>query len=434
MAQLSDDCFAAGAPLLPLDAAIALLMDRTGPVTGIERVTLVAARGRVLAEDIAAPRDVPPHDNSAVDGYAVYFDDLAADRDTVLPVAGRAAAGHPLPTRQPRGTAVRIFTGAAMPDGENGAAPDTVMMQEDCAVEGTLEGAGGAAAGGESVRIAPGIRRGANRRRRGEDVTAGSVVLRAGRRLRPQDIGLAASIGRVDLPVRERLRVALFSTGDEIRDPGTDAPPGTVYDANRFALRAGLESLGCAVTDLGIVPDRPDAIRDALAGAADRHDLILTSGGVSTGQEDHVKAAVEALGALHFWRLAIKPGRPIAFGQVGRVPFVGLPGNPVAVMVTFLRVARPLVLRLAGAEPGPPRLFRLPADFEHRKKAGRREWVRASIVGAGGEARLAKFPRQGAGILSSVVQSDGLVELGEDVTHLRRGETVDFLPFSEVDS
>ncbi|HEY7608561.1 MAG TPA: gephyrin-like molybdotransferase Glp [Alphaproteobacteria bacterium] len=421
MAQLSDDCFAFGGPLIGLDAALKLLLERTEAVTGIETVTLAAARGRVLAEDIVAPRDVPPHDNAAVDGYALYFDDLAAGAETVLRVAGRAAAGHPFEGVQKRATAVRIFTGAPMPGGE-GDGPDTVMMQEDCVEKDGF------------VRVPPGIKRGSNRRKRGEDVKAGTPILRAGRRLKPQDIGLAASIGLTALRVRTRLRVALFSTGDEIRDPGVEAPAGTVYDANRFSLRALLESLGCAVTDLGILPDRFETIRDALGAAAAAHDLILTSGGMSTGEEDHIKPAVEALGSLHFWRLAIKPGRPIAFGQVKRVPFVGLPGNPVAVLVTFLRIARPLILRLSGAEAPPPLLFKLRADFDHKKKAGRREWVRAFVSRDGGGAVLRKFPRQGAGILTSMVESDGLVELGEDVTHLKAGETVDFLPFSEVDA
>lgn len=423
MAQLSDDCFAFGGPLIGLDEALKLLLERTAPVTGSERVALAAARGRVLAEDIVAPRDVPPHDNSAVDGYALYFDDLAPGAETVLPVKGRAAAGHPLQGAQPRASAVRIFTGAPMPLGENGGGPDTVMMQEDCVEKDGF------------VHVPPGIKRGSNRRKRGEDIKAGAVILRAGRRLRPPDIGLAASIGLTSVPARLPLRVALFSTGDEIREPGTPAPAGTVYDANRFSLMAALQALGCAVTDLGILPDRLDAIREALARAAATHDLLLTSGGMSTGEEDHIKPAVESLGSLHFWRLAIKPGRPIAFGQVNRVPFVGLPGNPVAVLVTFLRIARPLILRLSGAEVAEPRLFKLRADFEHKKKAGRREWVRAFIApdGAAGGV-LKKFPRQGAGILTSMVASDGLVELGEDVTHLKPGETVDFLPFSELDA
>lgn len=424
MTQLSDDCFAFGGPLIGLDEALKLLLARTLPVTGVETVPLTAARGRVLAEDIVAPRDVPPHDNSAVDGYALYFDDLAQGAETVLPVAGRAAAGHPLAGAQRRATAVRIFTGASMPAGRGRDAPDTVMMQEDCTEKDGF------------VHVPPGITRGANCRKRGEDIKAGDRILLAGRVLRPQDIGLAASIGRTAIPVHARLRVALFSTGDEIRDPGAEAPAGTVYDANRFSLLAALQGLGCAVTDLGILPDRFEAIRDALGRAAAAHDLILTSGGMSTGDEDHVKAAVEAQGRLHFWRLAIKPGRPIAFGQIGRVPFVGLPGNPVAVMVTFLRIARPLIQCLSGARTAPPLLFKLRADFEHKKKEGRREWVRARVVrdSETGAAFVSKFPRQGAGILTSMVESSGLVELGEDVTHVKPGDTVDFLPFSEVDA
>jgi molybdopterin molybdotransferase len=422
VAQLADDCFAFGGPLLGLDAALALLMERTAPVTEPETAPLAAALGRVLAEDVVSPRDVPPHANSAVDGYAVYFADLAPDRDTVLPVAGRAAAGHPLPHAQRRGTAVRIFTGAPMPAGETGAdGPDTVMMQEDAVDEG------------DRVRLRPGLKPGANRRKAGEDIKAGATILAAGRILKPQDIGLAASIGRTTLSLRRRLRVAVFSTGDEIREPGDAAPPGTVYDANRFALAAALTGLGAAVTDLGILPDRFAAIRDALAEAARAHDLVLTSGGMSTGDEDHVKEAVEALGRLHFWRLAIKPGRPVALGQIGRVPFVGLPGNPVAVMVTFARIARPLVLRLAGAAPTPPPLFSVRAGFAHRKKPDRREWVRARLERDADGALVARaFPRQGAGILTSMVESDGLVELAEGTTGIEPGQACAFLPFSAL--
>ncbi|HVO17569.1 MAG TPA: gephyrin-like molybdotransferase Glp [Alphaproteobacteria bacterium] len=426
MAQLSDDCFAFGGRLMTTDEALALLDARIVAVTETETVTLGAALGRILADDLVATRDVPPHDNSAVDGYAIYFDDLAAERDTVLPLApGRAAAGHPLGAAQARGTAVRIFTGAPMPAGADGEGPDTVMMQEDCEELG--------AAGARQVRIPPGIKRGSNRRKRGEDVRAGSVILKRGQRLRPQDIGLAASIGCTALEVRTPLRVAVFSTGDEIREPGSALPPGCVYDANRFTLAALLAQLGCSVTDLGVLPDRVDAIKHALARAALDHGLIITSGGVSTGDEDHVKAAVEALGTIHAWRLAIKPGRPIALGQVGRVPFLGLPGNPVAVMVTFLRIARPMILKLMGGTDTAPHLFRVRAAFEHKKKKDRREWVRARLaVDADGATIAEKFPRQGAGILTSMVESDGLVELPESMTRLVPGTMVDFLPFSEV--
>jgi molybdopterin molybdotransferase len=419
MAQLSDDCFAFGGELMTVAAALELLRARTVALPGSEPAPLAEAAGRILAADITAPRDVPPHDNSAVDGYAVLHADLAADGETVLPVGGRAAAGHPLDRPVRRGEAIRIFTGAPMPEG-----PDTVMMQEDCVVED----------GGARVRLRPGLRAGANRRRAGEDVRAGSVVLGAGCRLRAQEIGLAASLGFTALPVYRRLRVALLSTGDEVCEPGTaPLPPGAIYDANRYALAALLRGLGCTVTDLGIRPDRLDAIRDTLAAAAADHDLVMTSGGMSTGEEDHVKAAVETLGSLHFWRLAIKPGRPVALGQIGRVPFMGLPGNPVAVMVTFLVLARPLLLRLAGAAAAPPRTYRVAAGFEHRKKQGRREYLRTRLERDGrGDWIARKFPRDGAGILTSMVESDGLAVLDESVAGLSVGDPVEFLPFREV--
>jgi molybdopterin molybdotransferase len=422
MAQLTDDCFAHGGKLMSVDEALALLAARVACVAEPEAVALTEALDRVLVADLVAARSVPPHDNSAVDGYAVYFDDLATDGATRLPVTGRAAAGHPLDRAQRRGEAVRIFTGAPMPSGPDGAAgPDTVMMQEDCARDG------------DAVAIRPGIKRGANRRKAGEDIRAGSVILHTGQRLRPQDVGLAASIGLTRLAVRRPLEVAVFSTGDELREPGSETPPGTIYDANRYTLAALLKRLGCRVGDLGILPDQRAVIQAALDEAAGRYDAIITSGGMSTGEEDHIKAAVEALGSLHFWRLAIKPGRPLALGQIRGKPFIGLPGNPVAMMVTFLRFARPVLLRLTGARDTGPVLYRVRADFEHKKKADRREWVRARLVPDGTGGLIAKkFPRDGAGILTSLVESDGLVELPESLTHLAAGSMVDFLPFSEV--
>lgn len=417
MTQLSDDCFAASGKLMQVDAALATLSQTLVTVTESEIVPLRRARGRVLAEDVVAPRHVPPHDNSAVDGYAVHFDDLASDAETRLPVSARVAAGHPLRRTVARGEAVRIFTGAPMPEG-----PDTVLMQEDCRLEG------------EVVAIRPGIARGANVRRRGEDIAAGNVVLHSGRRLHAQDIGLAASVGRRQLEVSRALRAALFSTGDELREPGQPLDAGCIYDANRYSVGALLEGLGAEVTDLGILADRPEAVQAALAGAAAEHQLLVTSGGVSVGEEDHVKGAVEALGRLHLWQLAIKPGRPIALGQVGRVPFVGLPGNPVSVMVTFLRIVRPMVLRLMGCTDLAPVLYRVRADFAYQKKPNRREWVRARLqTDGGGELFAVKFPRQGSGILTSMVESDGLVELPEALTRLEPGTMVDFLPFREVD-
>jgi len=426
MAQLTDDCFAAGGPLMTLGDALDLLLGKLITVVETEQQALDRCVDRILAAPVVAPIDVPPHDNSAVDGYAVHFEDLKSDGETRLLVTGRAAAGHPLGRPVKRGEAIRIFTGAVMPAGVGGApGPDTVMMQEDCRLDGP------------EVVIRPGIKRGANRRKVGEDVRAGSEILGPGLRLRPQDVGLAAAIGLTQLAVQRPLRVAVFSTGDELVEPGSALADGQVYDSNRHTLRALLGQLGAAVTDLGILPDRREVIRLSLAVAAQQHDLLMSSGGVSSGEEDHVKAAVEALGRLHFWRLAIKPGRPIAMGQVNadgrRVPFIGLPGNPVAAMVTFLRLARPMILRMMGARDLAPTFFRVRADFDHKKKRDRREWVRASLAtDAAGALVARKFPREGAGILSSLVQSDGLVELPEDITQLAAGSMVDFLPFSEV--
>jgi molybdopterin molybdotransferase len=416
MVQLSDDCFAAGGAMMTLDEALGLIDRIAGPIVGTEDVSVAHAIGRVLAEDVAAALDVPGSDNSAVDGYAVAFGDLATDAPTTLPVEGRAAAGHPLGRPARRGEAVRVFTGALMPEGA-----DTVAMQEDCRREG------------ERVIILPGLKRGANRRLAGEDVRRGQTALRAGIRLRPQDVGLAAACGRFQLRVREPLRVAVFSTGDEVRDVGQPLEPGTIYDSNRYVLAGLLAELGCRVTDLGILPDDAATLRAALARAAESHDLLITSGGVSVGEEDHVRGAIEALGTLHAWRVAIKPGRPIALGQIGRVPFVGLPGNPAAAMVTFLTLARALVLRLAGRSEIRPLTFPVRAAFAHRKKRDRREFLRVRLAaGADGIQEARPFPREGAGILSSLVEADGLVTLPENLTTLDPGVMVSFLPFSEV--
>ena len=416
MAQLSDDCFAFGGELMRSDEALQMLADRLDVVVGSSTVGLRDAAGRVLATEIQSDMSVPPHDNAAVDGYAVRFDDLAADENTRLRITGRVAAGDTYDSTLGKGEAIRIFTGAAMPSGA-----DTVLMQEDCREEG------------DEVIIPPGIKRGANRRFAGEDIARGDVILKAGTRLRPQEIGLAASIGCTELPVFDPVRVALFSTGDEVRDAGGDLPPGCIYDANRYSVAAALERLGCTVNDLGILPDEPDVIRDTLAAAAEKHDLVMTSGGVSTGEEDHVRSAIDALGHMHFWRLAIRPGRPLALGQIGTVPFIGLPGNPVAVLVTFMRFARPAILRLGGCTAIAPESYRVRTGFPVRKKLGRREWLRVRLErDDDGMPVVQKFPRDGAGILTSMVASDGLVELPEDLTSLEAGSMVDYLPFNEI--
>jgi molybdopterin molybdotransferase len=416
MAQLSNDCFAFGGPLLSVDAVRALIVERVAPVAEPVDVPLIEADGRVLARRILAGVDLPPFDNSAVDGYAVRFADLALQGETVLPVRGRVAAGADTADTTPGRTAVRIFTGAPIPPGL-----DTVFMQEDVSLLS------------DRVTLPTGLKRGANRRLTGEDLARGGVACEAGRRLSPRDLALLAALGLATVPVSRPLRVAVFSTGNEIVSPGAPLRPASLYDANRFLLLALLRRLGCATSDLGILPDRREAVRDALETASASHDLLLTSGGVSTGEEDHVKAAVEGAGALTFWRLAIKPGRPVAMGVVNAKPFIGLPGNPVAVFVTFAHVARALVGRLSGEDFTPPPAFPVRADFAYRKKEGRREYVRVGLRSApDGSLLAAKHPREGAGIITSLTQTDGLVELLEPITRIEPGETVRFLPYASL--
>jgi len=422
MAQLSDDCFAFSGPLLRLDDMERLIGERVVPVAGSERVALSGARSRVTAADVIAPADLPPFDNSAVDGYAVRHADLKPDGDSRLAIAGRLTAGaRAAPAIKP-GEAVRIFTGAAMPEGA-----DTVFMQEDVTVEGGR------------VILPPGLKRGANRRLAGEDVAQGRVVLPAGTVLEAQHVALAAALGITELEVRRRLTVAIFSTGDEVVEPGAARAGTAIYDANRYLLRELLDRLGAAVTDVGILPDEPQALARALAEAAG-HDLIVTSGGVSTGEADHVRAAVERVGSLVFWRVAIKPGRPVAMGVIRAADghsaaFVGLPGNPVAVFVTFVRVVKPLLRRLAGAAP--QRLVALPvrAAFAYKKKKDRREYVRVALRrAADGEIEAVKHPQDGAGILTSLTETDGLLEFPEDVTSIEPGARVGFLSYAALTS
>jgi molybdopterin molybdotransferase len=422
MAQLTDDCFAFAGPLLPVAEVERIIAERVAPVAEVETVVLAAAGGRVIAGDVVAPIDLPPFDNSAVDGYAVRHGDLATGGDTRLAVAERITAGRAAAHALAAGHAARIFTGAPMPAGA-----DTVFMQEDVRLDGV------------DVVVPPGLKRGANRRLAGEDVRAGAVVLPTGRRLSAQDVALAAAVGLTRLDVRRRVRVAVLSTGDEIVEPGAPRPGAALFDANRYLLAGLIERLGATATDLGIVPDDPERLARALAAAAGEHDLVLTSGGVSTGEADHVRRAVEAVGRLVFWRVAIKPGRPVAMGVIpGAKPgtsaaFIGLPGNPAAVYVTFARVVRPLLLRLAGAEtlalvPLPVR-----AAFGYRKKSGRREYVRVKLTrGADGTIEAVKHPQDGAGIITSLTETDGLVELPEDATTVEPGSTVGFLSYAAL--
>ncbi|PTT80061.1 molybdopterin molybdenumtransferase MoeA [Pelomonas sp. HMWF004] len=392
--------------LTPLDDALAALLAEVQPLAGHEALPTSAALGRVLAADLISPVDVPPADNSAMDGYALRAADVAAP----LPVTQRIPAGS-VPQPLAAGAAARIFTGAQLPLGA-----DTVVMQEHTEL---VDG---------RVRITEPVRPGQHVRLRGEDVKAGSVVLPAGTRLDAVAVGLAATAGAAQLTVSRRPRVALFSTGDELVMPGEPLPPGAIYNSNRFTLRALLESLGCEVIDLGIVPDRLDATRAALREAASRADVILTSGGVSVGEEDHLRPAVQAEGRLDLWAIAIKPGKPFAHGRVGNALFIGLPGNPVSSLVTFLVLVRPVLLKLQGARQLTPRAYRVAAGFDWPKPDKRREFLRVRLDDEGG---LALFSNQSSGVLTSAFWADGLVD-NPPGHAFKAGDAVRFLPFKEL--
>lgn len=407
-------------PLMPLDDALARLLALAAPLGRTDQVSTFDADGRVLAQYVVSPLQVPPADNSSMDGYAVRTADVTA-AGVELPVTQRIAAGQP-GTALPPGSAARIFTGAPMPAGA-----DAVVMQEDTE---TLEG-------GARVRIQVVPAPGQWVRRAGEDVMRGATVLHKGERLAPAGVGLAAGIGLNQLLVASRPRVALFSTGDELVMPGDVAPqdmkPGAIYNSNRFFLRALLTRLGCEVSDLGIVPDNRAATLAALQSAAHGHDLILTSGGVSVGEEDHIKPAVEQLGALDLWQIAMKPGKPFAYGHVRRgegdaAHFMGLPGNPVSSFVTFLLLVRPFLLKLQGATALAPAAMAMRADFSLPKADKRREFLRARRNAEGG---LDLFGNQSSGVLTSAHWADGLIDLPAGQT-IAEGDVVRFIPLAEL--
>lgn len=413
-------------PLKPLDEALADLLAKATPLPEAETVTTFDADGRVLAQNCVSALQVPPQDNSSMDGYAVRCADVAAvgvALPITLPVSQRIAAGSAGDPLLP-GTAARIFTGAPVPEGA-----DAILMQEDCEALATGDGLG-------LVRINAVPPQGQWIRRAGEDITRGAVVLSAGTRLTPAELGLAASIGLHELQVACRPRVALFSTGDELVMPGEVPPeqmrPGAIYNSNRFFLRAMLLRLGCEVTDFGIVPDRRDATIDALRSASAAHDLILTSGGVSVGEEDHIKPAVESLGTLDLWQIAMKPGKPFAYGQIprdgGAAHFMGLPGNPVSSFLTFALLVRPFVLRLQGVVDVAPQPIAARADFTWPKADKRREFLRVRHNAAGG---LDLFHNQSSGVLTSAAWGDGVVDNPAGQT-IASGDTVRFIAFSEL--
>ncbi len=394
--------------LLSVDEALEVLLSGARPVADIEEVPTLEAAGRVLARAQRSAMDVPPMDNSAMDGYAVRLSDL--QKSNKLKIAQKIMAGS-VGKELSRGTAARIFTGAPIPPGA-----DAVVMQEFCAVEGDDVVVKKIPKPAEWIRYT------------GSDVKKGGEILPAGKRLLPQDTGLAASVGIKTLPVFRRVRLGLFFTGDELVMPGDPLPPGRIYNSNRFTLRGLAELFGCEMRDYGIVPDRLDATRQVLRKAAAECDLIVTSGGVSVGDADFVKPAVEAEGSLLMWKIAMKPGRPLAFGKVGNAAFIGLPGNPVSSFVTFLVFVRPFLLRTQGRTDISVRAISARADFDWAEPDARREFLRVKWNAQGG---LDLYPTQDSAVLTSTAWADGLVD-NPARQAIRKGELVRFLPYSEL--
>ena len=410
-------CYAPAPGMVSLREALAILEAQTVPLVASEELLLEAALGRILARPLVSDRPVPAFDNVAVDGFAFAGATLGegvASRFRL--VEGRAAAGHPFAGRLSSGEAVRAFTGAPMPEGA-----DTVAMTEETVVEDGW------------VVVPKGFKPGANRRRAGEDVAPGQELFGTGQQLSARHLGVAAELGLTRLRVFAPLKVALLSSGDELAPPGTALAPGGIYDANRPILRALLARLPVAVTDLGILRDDALATRAVLEKAGATHDLILASGGASKSEADHVVRTVAEAGDLAFWQIRMKPGRPLATGRLGRAQFIGLPGNPVAATVCFLLFARPAILRMAGGAFSTALGLPVPAGFALRKRVGRTELLRARLIrGPDGPARVERILREGSGILTSLTDADGLVEIPEEVTTIEPGEPVRFTSFAEL--
>lgn len=422
--KLLDDCFLNDKDRLSHDETLSLLRERVRVVAEREVVDLSNAGGRYLADAVRALRPIPAHDNAAVDGYSFCYADYDLKQGARLLVSARAAAGHPADEPVASGTAVRIFTGAAMP-----TAHDSVVMQEDVDLE---------MVSGETYVVIPGgLKEGANCRLAGEDVGAGETLFEAGVRLRPQDLAAIASTGFGGVNVRGPLKVAYFSTGDEVvRATGpADAEllHGQVFDANGPMLRALIEALGAEAVDLGVMPDKADIVRRNLQEASGQYDVLLTSGGASRGEEDYVVKTLDEIGKLHMWQIAVKPGRPMSFGQIGDCLFMGLPGNPVAVFVCFLLYVRPILVSLAGGTWPEPVRYPLPAGFSiPKKKTGRREFWRGFLEkDEQGDLVVRKYMRDGSGLISSLRLAGGLIDVGEDVSSVSPGDIVHFIPFGE---
>jgi molybdopterin molybdotransferase len=412
--QAGCGCDSVEQKLVPYEEALNVLLEQARTVSETERLPLNDCLNRVLAQSIESSIDVPPADNTSMDGYAIRTDDVAGSGETVLRINQRIAAGETGMFLEP-GTAARIFTGAPIPPGA-----DAVIMQEQVEVNG------------ENICFSVAVKRGQNIRLAGEDIKKGQTVVSAGTRLRPQELGLAASVGKSHLVVTRRPRIGIFFTGDELVEPGQTLGPGQIYDSNRYTLNGLLNNMGCEIIDLGIVGDTLEQTREAILSATEKADLVITSGGVSVGEEDHVRIALEQLGELKMWRLNIKPGKPLALGLVNGAAFIGLPGNPVSVFATFILFVSPFIRKLQGRKKLLPATLTATADFDWTKPDKRREFARARLVNSNEPGpRVDIYPNQSSGVLMSTSWADGLVVINENQV-VTRGDKVSYIPFTEM--
>ena len=416
MTQLSNDCFKYSKKRISLEKAVSILEKRIKCIKKTQKIKLDQSLGRILSKDIISKLNVPPFDNTAVDGYAFKYSDLNKNKETKLKLSGRIAAGQNFNKKIKKGDVARIFTGAKVPEGTN-----TVIMQEDCNVNDN------------KIILKPGIFKGANIRKKGEDIKSGKKIITKGSKLKAQDIALIASIGIKEIEVHEKLKVGIFTTGDELFEPGTKASKNGIYDSNRYCLKNLLETINCVVKDYGIKKDKEKLIKNTLKKISKECDLIITTGGMSVGEEDYVRKVVEKNGSLNFWNISIKPGRPVALGNIFKKPFIGLPGNPVSVMITFLKIALPAINKLSGFLSPKENNFIVATDFNFKKKSGRKEFLRVKVSkSSNGEIKIKHYPNTGSGVFTSMVETDGLVELPEKLTYLKKGTKIRFIPYSEI--
>jgi len=416
MTQLSNDCFKHSKKKISLEKAVSILEKRIKCIKKTQKIKLDQALGRILSKDIVSKLNVPPFNNTAVDGYAFKYSHLNKKKETALKLAGRITAGQNFNKKIKTGEIARIFTGAKVPEGA-----DTVIMQEDC---NTAD---------NQIVLKPGIFKGANIRKKGEDIRYGKKIISKGSKLKAQDIALIASVGIKEIGVFEKLTVGIFTTGNELYEPGTKTSNSGIYDSNRYCLKNLLETINCSVKDYGIKKDNEKLIKNTLKKISKECDLIITTGGMSVGEEDYVRKVLEKNGSLNFWNIAIKPGRPVALGNIFKKPFIGLPGNPVSVMITFLKIALPTINKLSGFSLPKEKNFIVTTDFNFKKKSGRKEFLRVIISkNLNGQIKIKNYPKSGSGVFTSIVETDGLIELPEKLTYLKKGTKIRFVPYSEI--